>query len=159
MKTFFYGACLTGVGFLAGCAQPTPEPATQTPAPTATSQTVPLPAPDRALWKGKDLATALKEYYAATSAFTAALKEVQSAADVPSRKASIVEKAQRLRVTRFALADLSKGASQEAATAKDLSDSAAAVAQEVARLIAIPEARQELNEAFLLVRSAPAPQF
>jgi len=118
-----------------------------------------LPVPDRSQWAGKKLSQVVDENLDAAAAFTAVLKEVQSVADVAPKKDAVLKSAQALRVSRFALADLSRGASQETVTAKQLSDSNAAVAQEVARLIAIPEAKEALREAFILVRTAPAPMF
>lgn len=134
-----------------GCGQ-------SSPAPVGPAQVTP-PVPDPTQWAGKSLDSAVTDYLSAASTFTSTLKGIQNAAGVAPNQAAVLQTAQRLRLARFALADLSKGRSPDADTGKKLNEASAAVSQEVARLIVIPEAKQALHEAFILVRTAPAPQF
>lgn len=140
-----------------GCGQSKPAPVPRDLEPVAPT---PNPSvPDPAQWVGKTLDAAVIDYLSAASIFTSTLKEVQNATAVAPNQAVVLQTAQRLRVTRFALVDLSRGKTLDADTSKKVNDASAAVAQEVARLIAIPEAKQALHEAFILIRTAPALKF
>lgn len=139
-----------------GCGEsttaPTPGPVSSAPAAPASNP----PVPDPAQWAGKNLDTAVTDYLSAASIFTSSLKEIQNATSVAPNQAAVLQTAQRLRVTRFALVDLSRDKTLDAETSKKVNDASAAGAQEVARLLSIPEAKQALHEAFILVRTAPA---
>jgi len=140
-----------------GCGHSAPAPTPITPAPVAPASNPPVP--DRAQWEGKTLDAAVVDYLSAASIFTSTLKEIQNASSVAPNQAAVLQTAQRLRVTRFALVDLSRDKTMDADTSRKVNDASAAVAQEVARLIAIPEAKQALHEAFILIRTAPALKF
>lgn len=135
-----------------GCGQAAqPVPPTPAAAVPATK-----PAPDPSLWAGKTVDAAVMDYLSCASKFTSALKGVENASGVQPNKAAVVMTAEQLRIARFALADLSKPKSLSTDTLKKLQDASAAVSEQVARLLAIPEARQSYQEAFLMIRTAPA---
>lgn len=135
--------------FAVGCGQPSTLPPN-------TTANVP---PDPKLWEGKDINTAVADYLSAASIFTAALKKIKDGPTVTVTQPEVVEAARKLRVARFALADISKGKAPDPDTAAKLNEASGSVSQEVARLLEIPEAKRALHEPFMLVRTAPAPQF
>jgi len=139
-----------------GCGQG-PQPVATLP--VATPVPNPPAVPDKSLWAGKTLDTAVIDYLSAASIFTSTLKEIQGASSVTPNRTAVIQAAEKLRIARFALADLSKGQTLDVDTSKKVNDAGAAVSQEVARLLTIPEAKQALHEAFLLVRTAPGLKF